>query len=126
MRDCPICKKPLFEENLKDQLIDRCPDCMGIYFDKGELDSILRIVRYYNEVKLDEEDLDMISQPERERRIICPADKIEMEKCQMGDLVFDRCPECEGIWLDGGEISALKLLENHIKANLNLYIRLGN
>jgi Zn-finger nucleic acid-binding protein len=43
----------------------------------------------------------------------------------VGGEVVDRCPECAGVWLDDGEVAALKLAEEHIRRYIDLYIRLG-
>jgi len=39
--------------------------------------------------------------------------------------VVDICSECGGVWLDGGEIATLKLAENNIRQNHDLYVRLA-
>lgn len=38
---CPKCGMDLHEIEFKDVLIDRCPDCRGIWLDKGELETLL-------------------------------------------------------------------------------------
>ena len=46
---------------------------------------------------------------EREPAYCCPIDQTPMTKEVIGNVVVDRCPECQGVWLDKGE---LKLLQN--------------
>lgn len=124
-RNCPVCKIPLVETKLHGQQIDRCPKCKGIFFDKGELESIIHIVELFQSVSINEKEIDTVSSTEKERNFLCPHDNITMKKEEIAGLTIDICPKCTGIWLDGGEITALKTSENHIKRNLNLYIRLG-
>ncbi len=45
----------------------------------------------------------------------CPVHATEMTKEIVLNIVVDRCPTCEGIWLDGGE---LDLLKQAIKAGM--------
>ena len=47
-----------------------------------------------------------------EPRRACPVDGTLMYKEALHDLVTDRCPECGGMWLDGGEFEEiLRLLD---------------
>jgi hypothetical protein len=45
---------------------------------------------------------------EREPTRVCPADGTSMVKEHRSELIIDRCPKCEGIWLDAGELRAIK------------------
>jgi hypothetical protein len=38
----------------------------------------------------------------------CPTDGAVMSKEVIHDLVIDRCPDCRGVWLDGGELVLLE------------------
>jgi len=124
---CPVCSVPLNPGHVRTTTIDRCPQCGGIWFDEGELASLLSIIEMYNNIQLEEEDIPVsnksnISNYTRN----CPKCRSAvMETGQLSNIVIDQCPKCNGYWLDKGEISGLRLLENHIRANLNLYLRLG-
>ena len=37
----------------------------------------------------------------------CPIDGAKMEKVIAHMIVIDRCPTCQGVWLDGGELERL-------------------
>jgi Transcription factor zinc-finger len=37
----------------------------------------------------------------------CPVDGSKMSKSIAHMVVIDRCPECGGVWLDGGELERL-------------------
>ncbi len=125
-RICPVCNIALQENRLQQEIIDRCPQCNGIYFDEGELESIVELVHFFIESDLQEEEIDTISHPERQRILHCPVDNTIMDKHEICGQVIDICQKCKGIWLDNKEVVALKIAETHIKRNLNLYIRLGN
>lgn len=43
-----------------------------------------------------------------ESRRACVVDGELMEKEIVLNLIIDRCPSCEGVWLDGGELELLK------------------
>jgi hypothetical protein len=43
---------------------------------------------------------------EQSRR--CPLDGAEMAKEIVLNLVIDRCSSCRGVWLDGGELEAMR------------------
>ena len=42
---CPNCGSRLVEVERSDALIDACPDCRGVWLDRGELDKILVMER---------------------------------------------------------------------------------
>lgn len=102
--NCPRCQVDL--KNVytpKGILVDYCPDCQGIWFDRGEL-------FFYSAAP------DKISQAlseglrgERPSDADCPrcATKLAEGGLLSDDLVIDRCPSCEGIWLDPSELSRL-------------------
>jgi len=125
MRKCPVCSTNLHEEKMSSEEIDRCPGCGGIFFDRGELESIISLVKTFNSIKLKETDIDTITESEGNRILNCPVDNSPMEKKEIAGTIIDSCPECEGIWLDNHEITALKIAEKHIKENITLYIKLG-
>ena len=78
----------------------------------------------YRSIELDEEEVDTLTPTSRELHK-CPNDGTEMERKDYGGVAVDVCGDCKGIWLDDGELFSLKTTENHIRENLNLYIRLA-
>ncbi len=38
----------------------------------------------------------------------CPVDNAAMQKEVAHMILVDRCPECRGVWLDGGELEKLR------------------
>lgn len=83
------------------------------------------MVRLFLELELEEKDIPSTAAGKTERLISCPADGQLMKPKDFSVVVVDICDECGGVWLDGGEIAALKLAENNIRHNHDLYIRLA-
>lgn len=44
----------------------------------------------------------------REKTIKCPKCKVNMKKLTNGKHVIDKCPKCEGVFLDKAEINSIK------------------
>ncbi len=44
---------------------------------------------------------------DREERVECRHDGVLMEKEVLEEIIVDRCPECGGVWFDGGELEML-------------------
>ena len=44
----------------------------------------------------------------RESTRVCPIDGSTLLKEHSNEIIIDRCPKCKGVWLDAGEIEAIK------------------
>ncbi len=44
----------------------------------------------------------------RESIRVCPIDGSTLLKEHNNEILIDRCPKCKGVWLDAGEIEAIK------------------
>ena len=117
-RTCPRCDKPLKSIDLKLNgrfLIDRCDDCLGLFFDPGELEALLDAT-VKNVFLVDKSGLDGINlhrQPDQYpiAYIKCPVCSQLMNRVNFGTrsgVIIDRC-KAHGVWLDGGEL--LHLME---------------
>jgi Zn-finger nucleic acid-binding protein len=122
---CPVCSVDLQPVLLDGELVRRCPQCNGMCFERGQLESIVHIVKLFQSVRLSEDDIDSISPEERARTRCCPLDRSRMKKAEIAGLTVDLCGSCGAIWLDDGEITALKMAETHIRGNIQLYMKLG-
>ncbi len=47
-------------------------------------------------------------QAAREQKRACPVDGTAMSKEVAHMILIDRCPDCQGIWLDRGELELIK------------------
>lgn len=80
--------------------LDICPQCSGIWFDRGELELVLGHGQPV--------DRDFADTKEARRR--CPICRKKMDKVNIGPgrrVLVDICPQECGIWFDQGELSEL-------------------
>lgn len=108
--NCPLCKVPMQQINISGVVIDECDNCHGLWFDSHELS------------RLDElhegsgEDLDRIlSYPRagdsRREPLTCPRCTMKMKQRNYfyrSGINIDECYGCGGIWLDAGELRAIR------------------
>ncbi len=115
-RICPRCSVKLKTIDLKLNgtfLIDRCDQCLGLFFDPGELEALLEATVTHTFL-IDRTGLDGINlhrQPEQYpvAYIKCPVCSELMNRVNFGvrsGVVVDRC-KAHGVWLDGGELRHL-------------------
>jgi len=107
---CPKCKVEMQVKNYKGIEIDRCPDCGGYFLDKGEMESI------------DDKDIGTIIDicaysKKADHMDDVPAhcykcDNPMMKLTGAGDVNFDWCDKCEGVFFDRGELAAMDLFED--------------
>ena len=87
--------------------IDHCVTCGGSWFDKGEMDLLSE---NQNEEEMFQSHFDQkLLSGEKSRR--CPICSKRMNKFLYQDahlkVWVDRCPICEGIWFDRGELESI-------------------
>ena len=115
-RICPRCLIKLKTIDLKLNgtfLIDRCDQCMGLFFDPGELEALLEAT-VTNTFFIDRARLNNINMREQTKQrsityIKCPICSKVMNRVNFGvksGVIVDRCRE-HGVWLDGGELRSL-------------------
>lgn len=107
---CPLCKENLRVTDLGEYgfvIIDICPKCQGAWFDKGELD------RLDGSVWTNVEELDYkVVEPDH-KDMKCPKCQLDMlaiSPLDAKELIIDRCSNCQGFWLDKGELSKMNKL----------------
>ncbi len=116
LRICPRCNIKLKTLDLKLNgrfLIDRCDECLGIFFDPGELEFLLEAT-VRNISGIDRAGLEAINEKREPNQypisyIKCPVCTQLMHRVNFGaksGVIVDRCKE-HGIWLDGGELRQL-------------------
>jgi Zn-finger nucleic acid-binding protein len=115
-RTCPRCDIRLKTLDLKlggRFLIDRCEQCLGLFFDPGELEALLEAT-VSNVFLIDRSGLDGINlrrAPDQHAiaYIKCPVCSQYMNRVNFGTrsgVIVDRC-KSHGVWLDGGELRHL-------------------
>ncbi len=115
-RVCPRCDIRLQTIDIELQskfLIERCPDCLGLFFDPNELETILdrSVSKAY---QVDFKQLENINKLRRTQDypvtyIKCPVCRKLMNRHNFGTqsgVIIDKCKE-HGVWLDGGELRQL-------------------
>jgi len=96
-------------------VVDICPNCQGAWFEKGELDRLDDSVW----TNVEEVDFDQVKADHKD--IKCPQCHIDLEPLSPKDapeLIVDRCPTCQGFWLDQGELDRIREVAGHIDAKL--------
>lgn len=115
-RICPECQLALQTIALKIQpplQIERCETCFGLFFDPGEvetlLESLVAPVFHINHELIDHINQDRYAKQKPVKYLACPECQNIMSRMVFGHrsgVVIDRCHQ-HGVWLDGGEISHL-------------------
>lgn len=95
---CPKCHATLAYVRREGQLLEVCTQCKGVWFDPGELTLLIEVYR-----KIDD-------QSGVASKVACPRCRTELRELAFPgtQVMVDRCPGCQGIWLDGGELEQLK------------------
>ncbi len=114
--NCPVCQTTMIIIEYKKIELDYCMDCMGVWFDAGEIELLLDlIVREARSIYSGEADLHQFqhilafqppARPVTEARRPCPICNHLMEKVspEHQTMIVDRCPKGDGIWFDANEI----------------------
>ena len=129
---CPIDNIEMHSRTYEGSVeIDECPSCQGIWLDKGELEKIeeTREHKYGDFIK---EGMDprpfsdpstvrgaaiSADTPMPDRDLTCPSCRNPMYQKEHGyfsKIMIDCCLNCEGIWLDKGELQDIEIFfERH-------------
>lgn len=104
---CPRCLNQPLDQAFGPQgvLIDHCPQCAGVWLDKGE------IYYYASDAKAMYAAIAEAYQKPVPSQILCRRCDVQMWEAQFpGGPVIDACRKCGGNWFDRGEIEALNAL----------------
>lgn len=118
-RRCPRCSQTLVTMNVGESeplSIDRCPQCLGIFFDTGELQAVLddnvadvHQIDFQRLKELKENEHPVGDADKTVRYIKCPVCNKTMNRRVFGKrsgVIVDSCRD-HGVWLDGGELGQL-------------------
>ena len=123
---CPRCDTTLRTIDYEGVAIETCSSCGGEWLDDTELGHIVRI----REETFSAEERRVLEGATRipgipvvdaERGIVCPTCSATTVPVNYGGdtgVIIDRCPECRGIWLDGGELEKIQVLTEWWKDEL--------
>lgn len=138
IRKCPVCHILLRRVSLCANIeVEICQSCRGIWFDKEEIDHAYKAPQlppvFLSERRGLRDPIVCIKCNELNTRSIrkcckcghqlefrCPYCKYPLEEVRVGDVIADRCNQCRGVWLDGGE---LIVLFNYYKRNKTIHRR---
>jgi Zn-finger nucleic acid-binding protein len=112
-RTCPRCEKKLQTIDIKlggKFLIERCKECLGLFFDPGELETLVD-KSVANVYQIDYSRIDELQKTKRcqeypVKYIKCPVCRKLMNRLNFGaqsGVIVDKCRD-HGMWLDGGEL----------------------
>lgn len=114
-RICPRCgiRLETIDLNIEGKfLIERCGQCLGLFFDLGELEAVLQAT-VTNVFTINKSQLDSLATMSTQEYgisyIKCPVCAKLMNRVNFGaksGVIVDRCRE-HGVWLDGGELRHL-------------------
>ena len=109
---CPRCNVQLTKTILNDFKtsieVDYCNSCGGSWFENGELTILEKTIEptFFEIRKIPKDEVQL-------KALKCPSCSLSpyLEKADHHRdkrVVFDYCPSCKGIWLDGGELDAIQ------------------
>lgn len=107
--DCPRDRTPLVEREHEvpgfNVFADHCPKCEGVFLDRNEL---ARLTGHKNiNAQITEHlGIDVGS------TLVCPADGGLMDDEKFDAVTIDVCTQCQGVWLDKGELEALSKMDD--------------
>lgn len=104
---CPVCKQDMIVVEYRQIEIDDCRKCSGIWFDKGELELLLKTTNLGNTGLPTLEGLAKETKSHGQRK--CPICAKKMKEVPLGKpaIHVDVCRYGDGIWFDGGELQLL-------------------
>jgi Zn-finger nucleic acid-binding protein len=124
---CPRCGSVLSAKEYDGVEIEACPGCRGEWLFAGELQ---KIADHHDEVFTPEEiaALDAVNtekftaEKDDHDELNCPScDNVQMEHFNYGDtsgIILHKCTQCDGIWMDKGELEKIEELVDGWKADL--------
>ena len=122
--NCPVDNDAMIALEYEDIELDYCMTCSGIWLDAGELEVLFGDVDACRAFLNQGEKADRTTDTLRR----CPRCGEKMEKWTTGGehgVIYDHCPEGDGLWLDAGELQAI-LTQNDSDAmapEVNRYLR---
>jgi uncharacterized protein len=95
---CPKCQGKLWHLKRSGMIVEMCSKCEGMWFDAGELTILIEVYRKYTATEGKDVEVACVRCGENMKEVDFPGTEV----------LIDRCPSCQGIWLDKGEFEDLK------------------
>ena len=103
---CPACSNNLLTQTYEGVEIDECRVCNGLWLDKGELELLGEHSYYLPDRLLTQKSTTGLQlRPEGTRP--CPRCGVLLTGTLVKGVHLDICTDCQGIWLDQGELNRL-------------------
>ena len=115
---CPNCSRELQQEEYEGVTIDLCAGCGGVWLDEGELEQIVeRREKRFAQEEIDEvqgaREPVTIKKEEMGEGYACPKCGATCQRSNYAytsGIVIDKCPNRDGIWLDGSELEKIQII----------------
>ena len=107
---CPVCKNVMIDVEYKQIELDYCTHCRGVWFDAEELELLLGSMGFTDHGLTLGNILNAPEAKTQEEKRRCPICSLKMKKAALGheaEVLIDACPQGDGLWFDGGEVSHL-------------------
>jgi Zn-finger nucleic acid-binding protein len=104
---CPTCREVMIVVEQDKIELDHCPNCLGVWFDAGELALMLERMGLDNGGFSLAVAIDLPEAETTEKKRRCPICGKKMKKVHIGrepKVLIDICTRGDGLWFDGGEV----------------------
>lgn len=121
---CVLCGNEMKTEYYEGVLIDKCPNCAGVWLDYGELGPIIdRKTEKFSKEQL----ISALKEIGKDSSVAvkekhCPkCSKVlkTFEYVVNSGVFLDRCPNMHGIWLDPGELEKVQIVMEEYERRFN-------
>jgi len=106
---CPLCHETMTTASVADVRVLHCVTCRGVLTRQKAFSKIVTFMRARATGEPDA--VQPVERKELERKVACPICGRPMDTHPYygpGNVVIDNCPGCEIVWLDYGELAAIR------------------
>lgn len=107
--DCPICSTRLATASAAEVRVLYCTNCRGLLAQQEAFSAIVRLLRA--QASGEPAPIRPVDRDQLDRETQCPGCGRTMETHPYygpGNVVIDNCPSCALVWLDCGELAAIR------------------
>ena len=109
--NCPACRSQMVKEFANGFELDVCSNCLGVWFDEGELGKMAKLPKQGFESRQPTAPV-----PLTHLQRSCPMCQTTLESSQYqytSKITIDRCQKCGGVFIDQGELEEIReFIEN--------------